>query len=487
MIDWKFFGREDRLAELKAIFNRRRWFFVKIAGRRRIGKTTLVQKALEAVPGQPIYYVQIPDSDETGVIAAMVDAMDTFELPEDRFARPRTLIDLAKVIESMARNGYIIVLDEFQYFQRKPFSEFCSLLQAAVDRMSAEASRVRGGLIVLGSLHTEMMALLEDRSAPLYGRVTDSIDLPHLDLAGVLGILDAYADRSPARLLFLWSLFEGVPKYYRDAYEENVLGAERTEVIRRLFFESSSPLRSEADTWFLRELRGRNDMILKFIARRPGLMKRDLEEQIKLKSGEEVDQVSRYLVTLQEKYRLVERKEPIFSAPGSRRGRYYVADNFLQAWLAALSNQVAARQFRPLPKLLAESDDRLAEVEGFALEKLVRQLYQERSRKGLTGFSLTTQIDGYWDKGDIEIDLVAVNEEERVVRFGSCKRNPKKLLADVTNFSAHVRRFLELKPEYADWSVERVGIAPKLGEEHRQILEPHGIIPQDLNDLTGGL
>ena len=36
-----------------------------------------------------------------------------------------------------------------------------------MDRLAARAARVPGGLIVLGSIHTEMMALLEDRTAPL--------------------------------------------------------------------------------------------------------------------------------------------------------------------------------------------------------------------------------------------------------------------------------------------------------------------------------
>src|SRR5205085_887669 len=104
---------------------------------------------------------------------------------------------------------------EFQYFNRKAFTEFCSLLQAAVDRLAADAHRVKGGLIVLGSIHTEMTALLEDRSAPLYNRVTDSIELTHLDIGSVLAILREHTDAAPEHLLFLWSLFEGLPKFYR--------------------------------------------------------------------------------------------------------------------------------------------------------------------------------------------------------------------------------------------------------------------------------
>ena len=102
-----------------------------------------------------------------------------------------------------------------------------------------------------------MMALLEDRTAPLFNRVTDTIDLTHLDIGSILSIVQDHADRAPERLLFLWSLFEGVPKFYRDCFEQQVLGGARKVLLRRIFFESSSPLRSEAENWFLRELRGR--------------------------------------------------------------------------------------------------------------------------------------------------------------------------------------------------------------------------------------
>ena len=152
-----------------------------------------------------------------------------------------------------------------------------------------------------------------------------------------------------------------------------------------------------------------------------------------------------------------------------------------------MAGRVAARQFRPVPGLVAEAEDRLREVEGTAFEKLVGALYEERSRKGLPGFSLTQRITGFWDRAGIEIDLVAVNEPDRVIRFGSCKRNPAKLAADVPNFNGHIDRFLAQQPRFAGWTIERVGLAPTIGPEHRDVLERHGVTPQDLRDLTAGL
>lgn len=489
MAEWSFYGRTEQLERLGEMLNRSRWFFANITGRRRIGKTALIQQSLTSVrSSRSIFYVQIPDSEPAGVLSAFVDALDTFAVPNDRFPRPSNFAQLAKLIESMAESNYAIVLDEFQYFHRKSLSEFCSFLQTAVDRLSARSHGINGGLVVLGSIQTEMAALLDNRSAPLFNRVTDKIDLPHLDAGSTLTMLRAHTDATPERLLFLWNLFEGVPKFYRDCYEQGVLPASRPDLLRRMFFESSSPLRTEAENWFLRELRGRYDIVLKEVARNPGRSHGDLVDAVRRASGDVDAQIGGYLKVLIDSYAMIEKRLPVFAKPDAKRNRYYISDNFLRSWLAALAGPVSATAFRPMDDLIAEADRRLEVVEGGALEKLAGQLYEERSRRGIGDFPLGERVHGYWDKAGTEIDLVALNSDEKRIRFGSSKRSPSKLLADVTNFRGHVARFLEAKRgAFDDWTVEYVGIAPVLTREERRVLERYDVIPQDLNDLTAGL
>ncbi len=486
-MSWGFYGRIDELRLAAQILGRNRWFFVKMTGRRRIGKTTLIQRAIQSVGERPILYLQIPDSAPAGVLSALDDALETFGVPVDRFPRPKTLAEFAKLIGSMARARYIVVLDEFQYFNRAHLMPFCSALQAEVDALSAEADRVPGGFIVLGSIHTEMTALLEDRNAPLYNRTTDEIELSHLDIASVLAILREHADESPERLLFLWTLFEGVPKFYRDCYEQSVLQSERIELLRRIFFESSSPLRTEAENWFLKELRGRYDVILKYVARHNGCSHSDIQEHVRQVSGDRSEQVGGYLSMLVDKYRLIEKKLPVFARPLARKARYYLADNFLRAWLAALANPVAALNFRPVEALLATADQRLFELEGKAFEKLVGHLYEERSRKGIGDFPLTDRIEGFWDRSGTEIDLVALNKTDKVIRFGSCKRSGEKLVADVVVFDGHIQRFLDQFPAYRSWRIERVSMAPSVPSGVRAQLEAQGRLVHSLADLIEGL
>ncbi|MBI2392023.1 MAG: ATP-binding protein [Deltaproteobacteria bacterium] len=481
-MDWGFYGRRTELERLRGIVERGRWFFCKLSGRRRIGKTTLIQQALGA--SDRVFYVQVPDSGPAGILSAARDAFETFGIDQRRFSLPGTLSELANSIGDLAKAGYVVVLDEFQYFNRKHLYEFTSHLQRVVDRLSARAARVRGGLFVLGSLHTELAALLEDRRAPLYNRVTDTIEVDHLDVGSVLEILRAHADPSPERLLMLWNLFEGVPKFYRDCFEQGALGADRHELIRRMFLQSSAPLRTEADNWFLHELRGRYDVVLKFVARNPGCTNGDIEQHVRTVSPETIEQAGGYLKVLSEKYRMIERKLPIFAERKERKGRYYIRDNFLRSWLGALAPAVAAINFRPVDVLVAQADERLAIAEGHALERLVAALYEERSRKGLPGFALTRRVEGYWDARGTEIDLVAVDDEQRIIRFGTCRRSPSKLAASMATSEQHIQRFLAQQPAYANYAIERVAIAPEIDPILAAQLTAGGFIAEDLRTLT---
>jgi AAA+ ATPase superfamily predicted ATPase len=482
---WGFYGRQDELSQLKAILSRGRFAFVKLTGRRRIGKTSLIQHALEGTD-RPVYYVQIPDSSPAGVVQAARDAMQPFGLA-DKFAAPNSLAEFASFVGKMLRAGYVVALDEFQYFHRQQLRDFTSFLQAEVDLLAHDAGNVKGVLFVLGSLHTELTAILEDKTAPLFNRTTDEIAVDHWDISALVELLEAQEVLSPEKLLFLWNLFEGIPKFYRDCYEQGVLAKSRTELLRRMFFESSSPLRHEADNWFLKELRGRYDAVLKYIAEHAGCSHADLVEGIRSASGADDHQVGGYLKILTERYRIVEKKLPIFAEPKARAGRYYIRDNFLRSWLGALKTQTSAVHFAPIDGLLATADLQLQNLEGKSFERLVATLYEELSRKGLGSFPLTSHVDGYWDRNDCEIDLVAVNDKENVIRFVCCKRSEAKLREGAEKLRAHVSRFLVAKPHFQNMKQELVVVAPTVSAGVAEPLESAGLIVEDLPRLWASL
>ena len=87
---WSFYGRRTELEQLQQVLARGRWFFMQISGRRRIGKTALIQQALRPAGITRTLYIQIPDSDPAGVVAACNGYLETFGIAEraDGLAEP---------------------------------------------------------------------------------------------------------------------------------------------------------------------------------------------------------------------------------------------------------------------------------------------------------------------------------------------------------------------------------------------------------------
>ena len=100
---WGFYGRARERENVQDILGRKRWFLARVTGRRRIGKTTLVQQALAGLgTNAPIFYAQVPDSAPAGVLSSVADAMDTFQIDPTHFPRPRSLLELSKTVKALA-------------------------------------------------------------------------------------------------------------------------------------------------------------------------------------------------------------------------------------------------------------------------------------------------------------------------------------------------------------------------------------------------
>lgn len=336
-----------------------------------------------------------------------------------------------------------------------------------------------------------MTALLEDRSSPLFHRLTHRLHLGHWDFSTLFEVFDWHGVTTPEHRLFLWSLFEGVPKFYRDAFEQAVLATApgfRERTLERLFFEGASPLKDEAATWFLRELRGSTETILRIIARSGPCALSVIREEYARDGGGDKE-LGGYLKALTERYQLVDRQEPVLASRRGRKGRYAVSDNFLAAWLGAIGRSVQRARVQPTAAAVARASSLLAEHEGLCFERMARQLTQECSRLGVGDFGLTELVRGYWNRAeqaDIELDIVALNEDDRAVRFGSSKRSDAQHTGSaLARFGTHVDRFLATKEgrRLAGWRQERALYAPSFDPARRIELESRGWICRELSDF----
>lgn len=506
MTDWNFYGRSKELEDIENILKRKQFFFCQISGRRRIGKTALLEHILRKHERR--FYMQVPDSDAHGVVSAFEDALNIHGAPQN-IARVASdnFANMANYLSAFWSDEWVTVLDEFQYFHRKELSAFPSHLQARIDeaRLSGQKPKQpQGGLFALGSIHTEMMAILEDRDAPLFNRVTDRIELQHWDFETLFEMFRAHEIEDSYHRLFLWSLFEGVPKFYRDCYDQNILEraeqaphdlfiqspSYRSETLRAVFFEGSAPLREEAENWFLRELHGKYDTILKLIAKHRACDYARLHNEYTDKHANKVMQFSSYLQVLTSHYQMVEKHHPFGASPNSRKTRYVISDNFLSSWLSSVARYVKAARFQQIDKLIPQADEALKIHEGHMFEKFCRQALEECGRKGVGRVVPTRAILSWWHRqGKAEIDLIAVNEYEKIIHFGSCKRNAKEHKGSLKSLETAAQLFLQ-SPEarpYKDWSCEFGLYSPEFPADVRTDFTNSGYYCTDMSDIEDWL
>lgn len=472
MSNWQFYGRRATLKQLRDRISGSEWFFCRIQGRRRIGKTTLLRELSRDNPklADRLFYIQVPNSSQNDVANHFSSALRDFPSAVAQELAPQVsdFASIAKAIAALNRAGIVVVLDEFQYFTSPQLSPFNSFLQAQVDILRDTAG---GGLFVLGSLQAEMSALLDDKAAPLYGRLTHSFQLDHWDFEDLLDVYHHHSIHDPYSWLLLWTYFEGVPKYYRDAHSQGLFDVPsadmRNELIARLFLTEGSPLSEEAEIAFLRELRGQLLSILNFVAEHPGQGHNELIANLTLPT-ETAHSLGAQLKKLVDNYQMIDRQLPVFSTGQSRKARYYVADNFLQAWVTVIRQARDSAKMQPLQLVLEKAKPRSETLEGIAFEKLIKQLHVECSQKGVGNFSLTSIEVGFWNRARsadrlIEIDVVALNADEKRVRFGSCKRNAAAHNnSSLAAFERHIAAFMATPEgrQLHGWEVEKVLFSP---------------------------
>jgi hypothetical protein len=99
---------------------------------------------------------------------------------------------------------------------------------------------------------------------------------------------------------------------------------------------------------------------------------------------------------------------------------------------------------------------------------------------------------GYWNRPkdasrSIEIDLVAVDESNKRIRFGSCKRSADAHTNEsVASFGRHVADFLAARDrrDMQGWTRELFLFSPAFTKGDRRHFSGKGYVARDLNDYA---
>lgn len=403
----RFFDRKNELRLLRDIREEssKGSCMTILKGRRRVGKTSLLQ---EAYGDRDYLYLFVARKNEA-------DLCDDFCQEIARYFKltiPGKMSSFEQVfrflLDMAEREACTVVIDEFQEFLRVNPSIF-STMQRDWDRKKRSA---RLNLIVSGSIN-RMMEQIFASDQPLYGRATHEINLAPFTTATIKEILAEHSPNYTADdLLALWTFTGGVAKYVELLMDA---GAFTLDAMVKRMISDGSTIVNEGKVLLVDEFGkdyGTYFSILSLIA-----AGNNSRSEIENAIGSDI---GGYLTKLEGEYRLVAKELPVCESKSNRNVHYTLKDNFLRFWFRFVWKYQSLIELRAYGRLQEFILRDYRVFSGKALEDYFQHKFADEGK--------FTKIGNWWDrKGLNEIDIVAVDDFEKTISFCEVKRNSEKI------------------------------------------------------------
>lgn len=192
-----FVGREQELALLQ---QENIGKTLMVYGKKRIGKTTLILKALEQCPYQTVYFECLKGTMQDNIDGLVQELVRVKVLPVPLAFS--SLQDVFAYLNSMTQK-IVVVVDEYTHLYAMNDSGVVdSVFQSIID------NRLSNIELILSGSHIGMMKDLLQEKNPLYGRFAASIKLEELNY---LDAAKFYPDKSAYDKVAHYAVFGGSP------------------------------------------------------------------------------------------------------------------------------------------------------------------------------------------------------------------------------------------------------------------------------------
>ncbi len=414
---WAFVGRTRELDALRSAYDAPTGQLVLLYGRRRIGKTYLLQKFSE--DRRAIFYqaTRQAEADELAAFTRQCELLLGAMPPGYAFPNWETALEYLDGRAGAER--LVVILDEFPYLCEST-AGLASIVQRWWDRRG-RTSRIM--LVLCGSVQT-FMAELDAGSAPLHQRFTKKIvlgPLSYREAAEFVPSLDA-PDRAR-----VFGILGGTPLYLKEWQAERSI----RENLLALFGDPAGLLVDSAPLVLHTDLGDGSAAYRALAAIAKGDTKRnDILQKARITN-------ERVLVRLED-LRLVIKRVPITEGSKSRRGLFTVADPYFRFWFrfiepnrATIDRGFGARLVDEV--ILPGLDDHMGPVFEEMARSFAAQLMLSGELPGL-------DIGSWWSAdGRHEIDIVALGRTDPTF-IGTVKWRRAPLGRDVyANLADHAR------------------------------------------------
>jgi len=408
-----FYCRKEELRTMNNRYKKGHFECVVIYGRRRVGKTALIN---EFCKGKPTVYFSALNASSQENLEALSKAIYTCQNPDSTSAPTyRSYEDALEAITGMAMEKRLVfVIDEYPYLAKAEKS-ISSRLQHIIDH-SWQGSRIY--LILCGSSMSFMEYQVLGYESPLYGRRTAQFKIQALTYRE---ITEFHPELKAADQALLYGVTGGIPHYINKLDVESNLD----EALLDNLFSTSSYLFEEPENLLKQELREPaiyNSVISAIAA---GASR---SNEISTKVGLESGVCAKYLKVLLD-LGILKKETPITEKPG-KKTIYAIDDNFFRFWYRFVPRNMSVISAGRMRLIYEQAVKRFyPDYMGLVFEKMCQE-YLLRYAKDLP--ILLSNLGQWWGtdsktRREVQIDIVGAPVDGNEYLIGSCKYRNEKI------------------------------------------------------------
>ena len=407
-----FVGRDKEINVLNNLYKSEKFEFAVIYGRRRVGKTEILNEFIKDKPA--IYFVGVETNEKQNLenFSKCIVEFATQKTTNTSFASFQDALEF--VFELASEKRLVLVIDEYPYVA-KASKSLASTLQILIDKYKDSSKLL---LILCGS----SMSYMEDQvlayKAPLYGRRTAQFKVKPFEFQDACKCFGKFSDEDKA---LAYGIAGGTPQYLLQINDD--LSIE--DNIKNIFLNPSSAIYEETQNLLKQEVREPAIYNAIIAAVAAGYIKMS---EISTKVGEDTGVCSMYIKNLVSLG--IVKKETPFGEDSSRKTIYSLEDNMFRFWYRFVpeNNSIISRGAAELA--YSRIAPHLSDYMGGIFEEICKQYLWSLLLDGKCAVDFT-DIGRWWGTNpkthqQVEIDILGTADKNTAL-FGECKWHNEKV------------------------------------------------------------
>ena len=407
-----FIGRENELKNLNRLFASDKFEFAVIYGRRRIGKTAIINEFTKDKPSICFTGVETNEKQNLENFSKCILEFVTQKSTNTSFASFQAALEF--VFDLAKEKRIVMVIDEYPYVARASRS-LASTLQLLIDKYK-DTSKLF--LILCGS----SMSYMEDQvlayKAPLYGRRTAQFKIPPFEFQEACKYFNYL---SPEDKALAYGIIGGTPQYLLQLNDK--LSIE--DNIKNTFLNPASSIYEEPQNLLKQEVRepAIYNAIIASIATGHSKM-----SEISTKVGEDTSVCATYIKNLISLG--IIKKETPFGEDSSRKTIYSIEDNMFRFWYRFVPENTSIISRGATDLAYNRIKPHLSDYMGNVFEDICKQYLWSLLLMGKCAINFT-DIGRWWGtnpktRQQVEIDLIGTADKSTAL-FAECKWTNEKV------------------------------------------------------------